>query len=363
MKYVQDAIERNQVFPLGQDILDFEKSIQQYCGSKACSCMSTGTAALHLALMLLDVQSGDEVICSTFTFAASANPVVYLKAHPVFVDSEPSTWNMDPLLLREAIIDRISKTGKKPKAVLLVHLYSMPADMEGIMAVASEFDIPVLEDAAEALGSTYAGHHCGTMGIMGVYSFNGNKIITTSGGGALISNDPELCRKSTFLATQARDAAPHYQHSEIGYNYRMRNICAGIGLGQMEVLEDRIARRRNHNEYYRQAFNKIDRVSFLTEPSEKYFSNYWLTTVVIDPVRCHGVNRETLRLALLERGIETRPLWKPMYLQPVFSEYPAYISGVSEALFKDGLCLPSGSAMSNETRQYVAKSIKEILTT
>lgn len=361
MRYVQEAMERKQLFPLGQNVADFEAVIADYCGSNACSCLSSGTAALHLALMLLDVQPDDEVICSSFTFAASANPILYLKARPVFVDSEPSTWNMDPLLLREAIVDRMGKTGKKPKAILIVHLYGMPADMDGIMTIASEFGIPVLEDAAEALGSTYDGRHCGTMGIMGVYSFNGNKIITTSGGGALISNDPNLCRKATFFATQARDDAPHYQHSEIGYNYRMSNICAGIGLGQMEVLEERIARRREHNAWYRQAFGHIDGVRFLTEPSDRYFSNYWLTTIVIDSDRCRGVNREELRLGLLDRGIETRPLWKPMHLQPVFAEYPVYESGVSEALFRDGLCLPSGSAMDDTTREYVTRSIIDIL--
>ena len=362
MKYVQEAMERNQVFPLGQNVTDFEESIRSYCGSKACSCLSSGTAALHLALMLLDVQQGDEVICSTFTFAASANPIVYLKAVPVFVDSEASSWNMDPILLRTAILDRIKKTGNKPKAIVLVHLYGMPADMGGIMAVAGEFEIPVIEDAAEALGSTYAGRHCGTMGVMGVYSFNGNKIITTSGGGALISDNPEYCRKATFLATQARDDAPHYQHSEIGYNYRMSNICAGIGLGQMEVLDSRIARRREHNAMYREAFRQLDGIRFLTEPSENYCSNYWLTTIVVDPELCNGVNRESLRLGLFDQGIESRPLWKPMHLQPVFEECPAYLSGVSEALFRDGLCLPSGSAMDDETREYVAQSIINILT-
>lgn len=361
MKYVQEAIERNQVFPLGPNVADFEKSIQSYSGSLACSCLSSGTAALHIALMLLNVQQGDEVICSTFTFAASANPIVYLKARPIFVDSELSTWNMDPILLRKAIIDRIKKTGKKPKAILIVHLYGMPADMDNIISVADEFDIPVLEDAAEALGSTYCGRHCGSMGIMGVYSFNGNKIITTSGGGALVSNNPELCQKATFLATQARDNAPHYQHSQIGYNYRMSNICAGIGLGQMEVLEERIARRRAHNTYYREAFEGLEGVSFLTEPSIKYSSNYWLTTVVIEPEKLNGVSRETLRNSLIDKGIETRPLWKPMHMQPVFADCTSFLSGVSEYLFNKGLCLPSGSSMDDDKRKYVAECIVDIL--
>lgn len=361
MRFVQEAIECNQVFPLGKNVSDFENSIKSYTRSNACSCLSSGTAALHIALLLLGVQQGDEVICSTFTFAASANPIVYLKATPVFVDSELSTWNMDPILLRKAIIDRIEKTGKKPKAILLVHLYGMPANMSAIMDVAEEFGIALLEDAAEALGSTYHGYHCGSMGIMGVISFNGNKIITTSGGGALISIDPELCRKATFLATQARDHAPHYQHTEIGYNYRMSNICAGIGLGQMEVLEVRIARRREHNKKYRNAFSNYHGMSFLTEPSDRYFSNYWLTTIVLDPAKSNGVTREILRNKLQERGIETRPLWKPMHLQPVFSNCPSYISGISEALFNDGLCLPSGTAMDDDTRDFVIKSMKDIL--
>jgi dTDP-4-amino-4,6-dideoxygalactose transaminase len=361
MKYVEDAMERNQVFPLGQNVADFERVIGAYCGATACTCLSSGTAAIHLALMMLGIGQGDEVICSTFTFAASANPIAYLRAVPVFVDSELSTWNMDPGLLREAIVDRISRTGKKPKAILVVHLYGMPADMEGVLSAAAEFDIPVIEDAAEALGSTYAGRHCGTMGLMGIYSFNGNKVITTSGGGALVSSDPEWCSRATFLATQARDDAPHYQHSSIGYNYRMSNISAGIGLGQMEVLDERIARRRDHNVWYRIALQGIAGVSFLTEPSERYYSNYWLTTIVLNPEHTGGVTREDLRISLKAHGIETRPLWKPMHLQPVFADCPSYRNGVSESLFRDGLCLPSGSAMSDEARAYVGECLTAAL--
>jgi len=361
MKYVEDAMERNQVFPLGQNVADFERVIGAYCGATACTCLSSGTAAIHLALMMLGIGQGDEVICSTFTFAASANPIAYLRAVPVFVDSELSTWNMDPGLLREAIVDRISRTGKKPKAILVVHLYGMPADMEGVLSAAAEFDIPVIEDAAEALGSTYAGRHCGTMGLMGIYSFNGNKVITTSGGGALVSSDPEWCSRATFLATQARDDAPHYQHSSIGYNYRMSNISAGIGLGQMEVLDERIARRRDHNVWYRIALQGIAGVSFLTEPSERYYSNYWLTTIVLNPEHTGGVTREDLRIRLKAHGIETRPLWKPMHLQPVFADCPSYRNGVSESLFRDGLCLPSGSAMSDEARAYVGECLTAAL--
>ncbi len=345
MKYVSDAIEHNQVFPLGKNVTDFEDAIRTYCGVAACSCLSSGTAALHLALILLDVRPGDEVICSTFTFVASANPILYCQATPVFIDSEPSSWNMDPNLLREAIQDRIRITRKKPKVILVVHLYGMPADMQSIMSVADEFEIPVLEDAAEALGSTYDGQHCGTFGKIGVYSFNGNKIITTSGGGALISGDESLCRKATFLATQARDEAPHYQHSQIGYNYRMSNISAGIGLGQMEVLDERIAKRRENNNFYRSAFVNVEGVTFLTEPSECFRSNYWLTTILLNPEETGGVTKEALRLQLKGDGIESRPLWKPMHLQPLFDSYPCYCNGTSELLFDKGLCLPSGSTL------------------
>ena len=345
MKYVSDAIEHNQVFPLGKNVTDFEDAIRTYCRVAACSCLSTGTAALHLALILLNVRPGDEVICSTFTFVASANPILYCQATPVFIDSEPSSWNMDPNLLREAIQDRIRITRKKPKVILVVHLYGMPADMQSIMSVADEFEIPVLEDAAEALGSTYDGQHCGTFGKIGVYSFNGNKIITTSGGGALVSSSKSLCDKATFLATQARDEAPHYQHSQIGYNYRMSNISAGIGLGQMEVLDERIAKRRENNNFYRSAFVNVEGVTFLTEPSECFRSNYWLTTILLNPEETGGVTKEALRLQLKGDGIESRPLWKPMHLQPLFDSYPCYCNGTSELLFDKGLCLPSGSTL------------------
>ena len=360
-KYVIDAIERNQVFPLGQNVADFEKALRTYTGATACTCLSSGTAAIHLALIILGVQSGDEVLCSTFTFAASANPIVYLHAIPVFIDSEPSTWNMDPNLLRQAIKERIRKTGKKPKLILLVHLYGMPADIEGIMAVSKEFDIPVLEDAAEALGSKYDGNHCGTYGEMGVYSFNGNKIITTSGGGALVSANKSLCSQATFLATQARDEAPHYQHSQIGYNYRMSNICAGIGLGQMEILDERVAKRRENNSFYREAFQNIEGLKFLTEPSTRYYSNYWLTTILINPAET-SINHEELYHHLKQQHIEARPLWKPMHLQPIFAQYPSYTTGVSESLFNQGLCLPSGSLMTDNQREYVAETIIKAIT-
>ena len=356
MKYVIDAIERNQVFPLGQNVADFEEALRTYTTASACSCLSSGTAAIHLALIILGVQPGDEVLCSTFTFAASANPIVYLNAIPVFIDSEPSSWNMDPNLLRKAIQDRVLKTGKKPKLILLVHLYGMPADMEGIIGVSKEFDIPILEDAAEALGSTYDDIHCGTYGEMGIYSFNGNKIITTSGGGALVSANTSFCLQATFLATQARDQAPHYQHSQIGYNYRMSNICAGIGLGQMEILEERVAKRREINSFYRGAFQDIEGLTFLTEPSPRYFSNYWLTTILINPAET-GITHEELLHQLNQQHIEVRPLWKPLHLQPIFASYPSYSNGVSESLFNQGLCLPSGSIMTDSQREYVAEII------
>ena len=361
MKYIDAAFERNLVFPMGPNVAGLEEDLKRFTGIAACSCLSSGTAAIHLALINLGIGAGDEVICSSFTFSASANPIVYQHAVPVFVDSEPGTWNMDPALLQEAIEDRLRKTGKKPAAVVLVHLYGMPARMEEILAIASRYEIPVIEDAAEALGSTYKGRHCGTMGEIGILSFNGNKIITTSGGGALLSNKEAYCRHATFLATQARDAAPHYQHSHIGYNYRMSNISAGIGRGQMEVLEQRIAKRRENFLFYRHALAGIQGISFLEEPSEDFFSNHWLTTIVIDPEKTGGVTREDIRLAFEQQGIESRPLWKPMHLQPVFEKYPAYVNGVSEGLFRDGLCLPSSTNITDEDREFVVQVLKECL--
>lgn len=339
MKYVQEAYDTNWVAPLGPNVNGFEKDIVNYTGAKAAAVLSSGTAALHLALILLDVQKGDEVLCSSFTFSASANPIVYQGAIPVFVDSEIQTWNMCPELLEKAILDRISK-GKTLKAILLVHLYGMPSKMDEIINVSAKYDIPIIEDAAEAIGSTYKGKALGTFATLGVYSFNGNKIITTSGGGALVSNNPAYCTKATFLATQARDPAAHYQHSEIGYNYRMSNVLAGIGRGQMEVLDDRVAARRSNHAYYLRNI-KSDSIRFLIEP-EGFFSNRWLTCIITESFE----NRESIRLALDERNIEARPLWKPMHKQPVFKNYPTYTNGVSESLFERGLCLPSGSNLS-----------------
>ncbi len=357
MKYIEEAFAHNHVFPLGSNVTGLENDVCLYTGAEACTCLSSGTAAIHLALILLGVDVDDEVLCSSFTFSASANPIVYLKAKPVFVDSETETWNMDPALLRKAIEDRIRITGKNPKALILVHLYGMPSKIKEILEIASEYSIPVIEDAAEALGSTYDGKHCGTFGQIGVLSFNGNKIITTSGGGALISNHTEYCRNSLFLATQARDAAVHYQHSHIGYNYRMSNISAGIGRGQMEVLSERIAKRREHFFFYKNALESIPGTEFLTEPSDKYFSNHWLTAFVMDPGKNGGITREDVRLLLEKHNIESRPLWKPMHLQPVFKDCQYYANGTSENLFTNGLCLPSSSNMTEEERSRVTETI------
>ncbi|MBI1224004.1 MAG: aminotransferase class I/II-fold pyridoxal phosphate-dependent enzyme [Bacteroidetes bacterium] len=361
MKYIEEAFSNNHVFPLGPNVSGLENDIKYYVGTDNCTCLSSGTAAIHLALILLGIKHGDEVICSSFTFSASANPIVYEKAIPVFVDSEEETWNMDPQLLRVAIENRINNTGNKPKAIILVHLYGMPAKLDELVAIANEFEIPIIEDAAEALGSTYKGRHCGTFGEIGIYSFNGNKIITTSGGGALVSYKKEYCQKALFLATQARDSAPHYQHSYIGYNYRMSNISAGIGRGQMEVLDERVTKRREHFDFYKSAFTSFDGIEFLQEPSADFFSNHWLTTLLVHPEKTRGINRENIRLGLEANQVETRPLWKPMHLQPIFKHYPAYLNGVSERLFENGLCLPSSSNMTDDERDYVANSIKSLL--
>lgn len=360
MKYIDEAFKNNHVFPLGPNVSSLEQDIMRYTGSKACTCLMSGTSAIHLALILLNVGAGDEVFCSSFTFSASANPIVYQGATPVFIDSEPSTWNMSPVLLEKALLNR-KLAGKKPKAIILVHLYGMPARLDEIMEIAHRYEVPVIEDAAESLGSCFNGQATGTFGEMGIYSFNGNKIITTSGGGALISPHAEYCQKALFLATQARDAAPHYQHSHIGYNYRMSNICAGIGRGQMEVLEQRVAKRRENYAFYRESLSGIEGVEFHTEPDERFFSNHWLTAITINPEITSGVDNLTIYHALNEFNIETRPLWKPMHLQPVFEKYPAFIDGTSDKLFATGLCLPSSSNISDAERLRVANAIKQII--
>lgn len=340
--YVTEAFDTNWVAPLGPNVNGFEKDLETFLKDDVhVAALSSGTAALHLGLILLGVQPGDEVICQSMTFSASANPIAYMGAIPIFVDSEPDTWNMSPELLELAINDRIAK-GKKVKAIIPVHLYGMPVKMEEIMAIARRYEIPVLEDAAEALGSSIDGKMCGTFGDIAALSFNGNKIITTSGGGALVSKNAEMVEKARFLSTQARDAAPHYEHSHIGYNYRMSNICAGIGRGQMEVLTDRVERRRAIFDWYRQEMDGMPGISFVAEP-EGFYSNRWLTTVLIDPEKTGGMTRETLRLAMEAQNIESRPLWKPMHMQPIFEKYPYFGNGVSEKLFENGLCLPSGS--------------------
>ncbi len=356
--YVDEAFDQNWVAPLGPNVNAFEKSIEDYLGQGVhVAALSSGTAALHLALKILGVGQGDEVICQSFTFAASANPIVYLGATPVFVDSEPVTWNICPNHLKAAIEDRISK-GKKPKAIVVVHLYGMPCQIDKLMAVAAQFDIAVIEDSAEALGSHYKGQYCGTFAPLSILSFNGNKIITTSGGGALVSQDLVHKNKAIFLATQARDQAPHYEHSEIGHNYRLSNISAGIGRGQMEVLDERIAARRKMNAFYKEAFKEVDGVSVFEEPSEDYFSNHWLTAIIVDPEKTAGITREQLRMAFESDQIESRPLWKPMHMQPVFAKQPYYGSGVCDRLFRDGLCLPSGSNLSDQERNRILTVIK-----
>ena len=359
LKYVNTAYQTNWVAPLGPNVDAFEQDIQDYVGAKYCAALSSGTAALHLALILADVKPGDYVICQSMTFSASANPIAYLGANPVFIDSETDTWNMDPYLLETAILD-LGKKAIKPKAIIPVHLYGMPAKMKEICEIARKYGITIIEDAAESLGSMYKSEATGTFGEMGILSFNGNKIITTSGGGALISDDQSLIDKARFLATQARDDAPHYQHSQIGYNYRMSNILAGIGRGQMEVLQKRIQQRRGINQWYRSFLSGIAGINFQSEPNDDYNSNFWLTAITIDPEQSR-VTREELRIKLLAENIESRPLWKPMHMQPVFKDFPYYDNGVSEDLFIKGICLPSGSNLNHKDIDRIKKTVLDIL--
>lgn len=345
--FVNQAFDTNWVAPLGPNVSGFEADLERYLGGEVhVAALASGTSAIHLGLIMLGVGPGDEVICQSFTFSASANPIVYQGATPVFVDSEAATWNMCPQALEEAIEDRIAK-GKKPKAIIAVHLYGMPYLHDEIMQVAKRYEIPVLEDSAEALGSTYKGQKCGTLGDISILSFNGNKIITTSGGGALVCKTPAQKEHAVFLSTQARDQAPHYQHSHIGYNYRLSNICAGIGRGQMEVLDPHMNLRRAMNVFYRRVLDRQG-VTFQTGPSQDFYSNFWLTSVLINPES--GRTREELRLAMEAQNIESRPLWKPMHLQPVFAHCPYYGGKVSESLFERGLCLPSGSNLTDDDR-------------
>jgi len=343
--YVNEAFATNWIAPLGPHVNAFEAVLAQRCGVGHATALSSGTAALHLGLILMDVGPGDVVLCQSMTFSASANPIKYLGAEPVFIDSEADTFNMSPEALEEAIVACQSQ-GKLPKAILPVHLYGMPAKINEINAIANKYGIPILEDAAEALGSSYNNKGCGSFGKLAALSFNGNKIITTSGGGALVGNDAELIEKSRFLATQARDAAPHYQHSQVGYNYRLSNVLAGIGRGQMEVLDERIAQRRGNFERYRQYFSTWNAKGYHIEFQEEQpgmFSNRWLSCILVDPAKNNGLTRETIRLALEADNIEARPLWKPMHLQPVFQDCAFYGGSTAAHLFDIGLCLPSGS--------------------
>ncbi len=357
-EYVKEAFDANWVAPLGPNVTGFEKDLEGYISNNThVAALSSGTAAIHLGLVLLGVKAGDTVICQSFTFSASANPILYQGATPIFIDSEKETWNMCPKALEEAIIDSTSK-GKKPKAIIVVHLYGMPFNVADIRNVADQYQIPILEDSAEALGSKYKGQQCGTFGDLGVLSFNGNKIITTSGGGALVTPTKELKEKAVFFATQSRDQAPHYQHSEIGYNYRLSNICAGIGRGQMEVLDRHIALRRSMHDFYLDCFENIEGITVFTEPNDDYFSNHWLSAIVVDPIKTKGKTREDLRLALEKHNIESRPLWKPMHLQPIFEKYPYYGGTVANDLFEYGLCLPSGSNLNASDRERLRKVIE-----
>jgi dTDP-4-amino-4,6-dideoxygalactose transaminase len=363
-KYLSEAFNQNWIGPLGPNVENFEKELSSYTGSLHVAALNSGTSAMHLALILLGVKSGDTVIAQSFTFAATINPIVYLGAKPILVDSEEETWNMCPALLDSALSDikkRSIRKGSKirmPKAILAVNLYGMPAKWDEILQVSKNFGVPVIEDGAESLGSSYKGVKCGSLGAVGVLSFNGNKIITTSNGGALISNDEGIIRKARFLSTQARDIAPHYEHTQIGYNYRMSNILAGVGRGQMEVLNSRIIARRRNNALYKELLSCIPGVTFQNEPSEDYYSNYWLTAMQVNPTESGGVTQEKLRSMLWDNNIESRPVWKPMHLQPVFKEYQSYSNGNSERYFNNGICLPSGSNLSEEERERVVNIIK-----
>ena len=353
---VKEAFDANWIAPVGPHISNFEQELSKLSQNFNIAALSSGTAAIHLALILAGVQKDDNVICSSFTFSASVNPIKYLGANPIFIDSEKESWNMCPELLTKAIKDGI-KNNKKPKAIILVHLYGMPAKLDELIAVANSFEIPLIEDAAEALGSKYKNQQLGTFADFGIYSFNGNKIITTSGGGALVCKNKKLIEKAKFLATQARDEAPHYEHSEVGYNYRMSNVCAAIGVGQLEVLTKRVTRKREIFNFYKNELSMIKEITFLEE-LEVSFSNYWLTTILLD--KNSTIDREQLRLHLEKDNIESRPLWKPMHLQPVFKDCKSYVNGVSEDLFNRGLCLPSGTAMTTEDLKRIVKKVKEL---
>jgi dTDP-4-amino-4,6-dideoxygalactose transaminase len=360
LKYIQSALAKNWVTPGGPHVDGFEQDLVIYLNQNIyVGVLNSGTAAIHLELMLLKVKAGDAVICQSMTFSASANPILYLGATPIFIDSEMETWNLCPLALEESIIDSIGK-GKKPKAIIAVHLYGVPYKIDAVRAVADKYGIPILEDSAEALGSSYKGQKCGTFGDIGVLSFNGNKIITTSGGGAIVTPSKELKDKALFFATQSRDSAPHYQHSEIGYNYRMSNVCAGIGRGQMEVLDAHVDLRIKMHDFYVALFKDIEGIDVFSSPNTDYYANYWLSAILISPEAAHGITVEDLRLAYEAVNIESRPLWKPMHLQPIFAGYPYYGKKVAETLFENGLCLPSGSNLTDDDRARIAAVVHQL---
>ena len=376
LQYIKEAFRSNWVVPLGPNVNGFEADLETFVGRRKVAALSSCTAALHLALLQLGVGAGDEVLCQSLSFCASSNPVAYCGATPVFIDSERDTWNMDPALLEEAIKDRIVQTGKKPKAVIVVDLYGMPAKWDELEEIGRKYDIPFIEDAANALGSFYEGRPCGVFGTLATFSFNGNKIITTSGGGALLCDDEETKKQVIFMATQARENAPYYQHEAIGFNYRLSNISAGIGRGQMTVLEAHVKHHKHVHELYKELVGEMDGFSVQDNPSNKFDSNFWLTTILIDPsVRVKGQdvprtvysscepndNVEALRVALDQAGVEARPLWKPMHKQPVYQDAPAYVNGVSEALFKVGMCLPSGPYVTDDDVRYIVECIKEAM--
>ena len=354
---VQEAFATNWISPAGPFIGQFENDLAAYCSTAGAAVVQSGTAAIHLALRLLEIQQGDLILCQSFTFIGSSNPILYEKATPVFIDSETATWNMCPNALEEAIIDQ-KKKGKHPKAIVVVHLYGMPAKMKEIMTIAHRYNIPVIEDAAEALGSSIDGKACGSFGDFGILSFNGNKIITTSGGGALLSNNLDALQKARFLATQAKDNAPHYEHTQMGYNYRMSNVAAAIGVGQLKVLDQRVAARRANHDFYQALLANVEGVQFLEEP-EGYFSNRWLSCIIIDPTKT-GVSREDLRLALEKENIESRPLWKPMHMQPLFAHCDYFGTDFIEKLFLDGICLPSGSNLNPQEKERISSQLKVV---
>ena len=355
-EYVNEAFKSNWIAPVGPHIDSFEKNLSEISNNYHVAALNSGTAAIHLALLVLGVKRNDNVICSSFTFAASTNPIIYVGAQPVLIDSEKETWNMCPVLLENAILE-LSSINKKPKAIILVHLYGFPAKLNEIISISKKYKIPIIEDAAEAIGSTFNNKPLGTFGDLGIFSFNGNKIITTSSGGALISKNIDFIKKAKFLATQAREDYPHYEHKEIGYNYRMSNVCAAIGLGQLEVLEKRVKKRRYIYEYYKSKLSDIKQIKFFEE-LPGYYSNRWLTTILFDKEAI--INRETVRLSLLKENIESRPLWKPMHLQPLFKNCKVFDNGVSEDLFSRGLCLPSGSNMNDINLDRVIDNIKTL---